>query len=287
MATERLRIFVSVDMEGAPGIVHRDQLLPGQSDYARGRELLTRDVLAAVTAALSYEGVEHVRVCDGHGTMRNLLLERFPAACDVVVGPASSKSLCQSEGLDDTFHAVMYVGYHARAGTPGAVLPHTWVGSLVHEIRVNGRVFGETALNAALAGEFGVPAVFLAGDEAACREAAADVGPHIVTVATKRATGPAAAICKTPARTEEEIRLGVLTALEGLAKARPLRVERPVAFAVVFHTVAMADRAAKRGTAERTGDREVTFRRPDYLSAVREAWQLVEWTASENPEWLR
>lgn len=287
MTADRLRIFVSVDMEGATGIVHRDQLLPGQSDYARGRELLTRDVLAAVNAALSFDGVEHVRVCDGHGTMRNLLLERFPAACDVVVGPASSKSLCQSEGLDGTFHAAMYVGFHARAGTADGLLSHTWVGSLVHEIRVNGRVFGEAAINAAVAGAFGVPAIFLSGDEAACREVKADVGGHVVTVATKRATGPAAAVCKPPARTEEEIRLGVLTALQDLRNMPVFRVAEPTEFAVVFHTVAMADRAERRGTAERTGDREVTFRRPDYLTAVREAWRLVEWTASENPEWLR
>ena len=79
----------------------------------------------------------------------------------------------------------------------------------------------------------------------------------------------------------------MLMALEGLPRAKPLKVAGPVAFAVGFHTTAMADRAAKRGAAERTGDREVTFRRPDYLSAVTEAWQLVEWTASENPEWLR
>lgn len=282
-----LRIFVSVDMEGATGIVHGDQLLPGQSDYARGREFLTRDVVAAVSAALSSDEVEYVRVCDGHGTMRNLLLDKFPKGCEVVLGPASSKSLCQSEGLDDTFHAVMYVGYHARAGTQGAVLPHTWVGSLIHEVRVGGRVFGEAAINAALAGHFGVPAIFLSGDEAACREAKADIGPHLVTVPVKRAVGPRAAILKPPAVTEAEIRLGVLQALQDRAGAPPLRVATPTEFAIAFHTAAQAERAAKRGTSERTGDREVVIRRPDYLSAVREAWQVVEWTASENPEWLR
>ncbi|MCG3133246.1 MAG: D-aminopeptidase [Planctomycetes bacterium] len=282
-----LRIFVSVDMEGATGIVHGDQLLPGKSDYARGREFLTRDVVAAVGAALSNDEVSYVRVCDGHGTMRNLLLEKFPAGCDVILGPASSKTLCQSEGLDDSFHAAMYVGYHARAGTQGAVLPHTWVGSVIHEVRVNGKVFGEAAINAALAGHFGVPAIFLSGDEAACREAKADIGAHLVTVPVKRAVGPRAAILKPPAVTEGEIRLGVLQALQDRAGAAPLRVPGPVDFAIVFHTVAQAERAARRGTSERTGDREITLRRPDYLAAVREAWQVVEWTASENPEWLQ
>src|SRR5262245_44277898 len=122
-------------MEGCTGVVHGDQLVPGQSDYARGRDLMTRDVLAAVNAALSLDGVKSVTVCDGHGTMRNLLLERFPVACEVVCGPASSKTLCQSEGLDASYAAVLYVGYHAKAGTKDAVLPHTWIGSLVHEIR--------------------------------------------------------------------------------------------------------------------------------------------------------
>jgi D-amino peptidase len=282
-----LRIFVSVDMEGATGIVHGDQLLPGQSDYARGRELLTRDVLSAVNAALSHDEVEFVRVCDGHGTMRNLLLEKFPAKCDVVLGPASSKSLCQSEGLDESFHAVLYVGFHARAGTKGAVLPHTWVGSVIHEVRVNGRVFGELAINAALAGEFRVPAIFLSGDEAACREAREFLGDDLVTVATKEACGPRAAICKPPVQTEGEIRLGVLQALERWRKHQPFVVASPVEFAIVFHQQAQADRAARRAGTFRSGEREVVIRRNTYLEAVREAWQVVEWTASENPEWLR
>lgn len=282
-----MRIFVSCDMEGCTGIVHRDQLVPGASDYARGRELMTRDVVAAVSAALSVDGVRSVTVCDGHGTMRNLLIERFPANCEIVCGPASSKTLCQSEGLDGSYAAMMLVGFHAKAGTKGAVLPHTWIGSLVHEIRVNGAVFGEAALNAALAGEFGVPVVFLAGDDAACREVRADVGPWVHTVPTKRATGPAAAICKPPATTEQEIRLGVLTALQDVRTARPFVVRGPVEFAIVFHQVAQADRAAKRPGVERAGDREVRFSGPDYLTAVKDAWQVLEWTASENPEWLR
>lgn len=282
-----MKIFLSCDMEGCTGVVHGDQLVPGQPDYARGRDLMTRDVLAAVNAALSIDGVRGVTVCDGHGTMRNLLLERFPIGCEVVCGPASSKTLCQSEGLDGSYAALLLVGYHAKAGTRDAVLPHTWIGSLVHEIRVNGKVFGEAALNAAIAGAFGVPTVFLAGDEAACREVKADVSPQVVTVATKRATGPRAAVCKPPAQTEADIRIGVLTALQELKQFQPFRVEGPAEFAVVFHQVAQADRCAKHPAVERTGDREVRFRRDEYLDAVKLAWQVCEWTVSENPEWLR
>ena len=281
-----MKVFVSVDMEGATGIVHNDQLMPGKFDYARGRTLLTGDVVAAVGAALSMDDVHYVLVCDGHGTMRNLLIEELPANCEVVVGPASSKTLCQSEGLDSSFGAVMLVGYHARAGTKDAVLPHTWIGSVIHEVRVNGRVFGETALNAAIAGEFGVPVIFVAGDEAVCREAKADLGQDLITVAVKRATGPKAAVCRTPAATAKDIRLGVLQAIEAAGSRAPLRVAGPVELVIAFHQVAQADRASKRPGVERTGDREITLRRATYLDAVREAWQTAEWTAGEHPEWL-
>lgn len=282
-----MKVFVSVDMEGATGIVHNDQLLPGAFDYPRGRKLLTGDVDAAVRAALSMDDVHQVVVCDGHGTMRNILLEDLPANCEVVTGPASSKTLCQSEGLDASFGAMLLVGYHARAGTRDAVLPHTWIGSVIHEVRVNGRVFGETAINAAVAGEFGVPVVFVAGDEAVCREAKADLGEDLVTVAVKRAAGPKAAVCRTPAATSQEIRLGVLQGLESARARKPFRVAGPVDFTIAFHQVAQADRAAKRPGVERTADREVSLRRGTYLEAVREAWQTAEWTAGEHPEWLK
>ena len=282
-----MKVFVSVDMEGATGIVHNDQLMPGKFDYARGRTLLTGDVAAAVGAALSMDDVHYVLVCDGHGTMRNLLIEELPANCEVVVGPASSKTLCQSEGLDASFGAMMLVGYHARSGTKDAVLPHTWIGSVIHEVRVNGRVFGETALNAAIAGEFGVPVVFVAGDEAVCREAKADLGDDLVAVAVKRAVGPKAAVCRTPAATSQDIRLGALQGVEAAKSRKPFKVPGPVEFVVAFHQVAQADRAAKRPGVERTAPREITLRRATYLEAVRDAWQTCEWTASENPEWLK
>jgi D-amino peptidase len=282
-----MKVFISVDMEGATGIVHNDQLLPGGHDYARGRELLTGDVAAAVGAALSMDEVSHVLVCDGHGNMRNLLIDKLPMNCEVVVGPASSKSLCQSEGLDASFGAVLFVGYHARAGSKDAVLPHTWIGSLIHEVRVNGRVFGETAINAAVAGEFGAPVAFVSGDAALVAEAKADLGADLVAVAVKRAVGPKAAVCRTPAATAQDIRLGVLQGLESGAGRPPGKGAGGVEFVVAFHQVAQADRAAKRPGVERTAPREITLRRATYLDAVRDAWQTCEWTAAENPEWLK
>ncbi len=282
-----MRVFISCDMEGCTGIVHGDQLGPSGYDYGRGRELMTNDVVAAAEAALAYESVSGVRICDGHGTMRNVLIERLPSGCELVTGPASSRTLCQSEGFDDGFGAMLLIGHHARAGTKDAVLPHTWVGSIVREVRVNGRVFGEMALNAAIAGEHGVPVVFVSSDVAGCAEAREYLGDDVRTVAVKRAAGPRSAICKTPAETDREIRLGVLQGLQDLDERKPFVVPGPVEVAVQFHRTEMADRGGKRPGAERTGSHELSFTRQTYMDAVRESWALIEWTAGDHPEWLR
>jgi len=282
-----LRVFISCDMEGCTGVVHNDQLMPGGYDYQRGRALMTGDVVAAAAAALAYENVEYVRVCDGHGTMRNILIEKLPAGCDLVSGPAGSRVFCQSEGLDDSFDAVLLVGYHARAGTPLAVLPHTWIGSVVREIRVNDVVFGESALNAAIAGEYGVPVAFLSGDVAACEEARAHLGEDLVTVAVKRAVGAKSAVCRPPVETADAIRLGVLTALEAVTSRPPFRVAGPVEFAATFHRKEQADLAERRTGAERRGPSTLATSAGTYLEAVRAGWALLEAAAGDPPEWLR
>jgi D-amino peptidase len=280
-----LRVFISCDMEGATGIVHPDQLGNKGFDYARARRLLTGDVAAACEGALD-AGAERIVVCDGHGAMRNLLLEELPEPVEVVLGPASSRTLCQCEGLDGTFDAAMFVGYHARNGTEGAVLPHTWIGSLVHEIKVNGEVFGETALNAALAGHFGVPVVLVTGDEAAVQEAK-DVLPDAETVAVKRAFGRASAICRTPAWSRKEIAAAASRALRRRKRPKPFTVRTPVVVEIGFHDLRMADRACKRPLLERVGPRAVAFSRPDYSAAAAEAWRVLESVAAEDAEFLR
>jgi len=280
-----MNVFISCDMEGATGVVHGDQLLNKGYDYARARKFLTGDVAAACEGALA-AGATRVVVCDGHGSMRNLLLEELPEPVEVVVGPASSRLLCQCEGLDDTFDAAMFVGYHARNGAQGAVLPHTWVGSLVHEVTVNGDVFGETAINAALAGHFGVPVVMVAGDEALVREAR-EILPDVEAVAVKQAFGRAAAICRTPGWTSKAIRAAAEKALKRRKRPRPFTVKAPVVVSIGFHDVRMADRAMKRPLLERTGPRRVAFSRSDFHDAAAEAWRVLEMVVAEDPEFLR
>ena len=62
-------------------------------------------------------------------------------------------------------------------GTPG-VLSHTISGASVANVWVNGMIVGETGINAALAGYFGVPVVLVCGDDIVSHEAK-ELLPHV------------------------------------------------------------------------------------------------------------
>ena len=195
-----MRIFISADMEGATGVVHRDQLMPEGKTYAQARKLLTGDVNAAIEGALRADGEAEVVVCDGHGVMRNIVLEELHERAQLVIGPASvdNKPLCQSQGCDESFDLAMFVAYHSRAGTRGGLLSHTWIGSAICNFSINDTLVGETAINAAIVGHWGIPVALVTGAHELEVEAGQTLPPGFVFVATKRSYGSTAALCLPP-----------------------------------------------------------------------------------------
>lgn len=275
-----MKIYISVDMEGATGIVHREQLVPGGEDYERGRRLLMGDVNAAIEGARA-GGATEVLVNDAHGTMRNLLIEDLAEGAELISGPWTNKPLCQSEMIDDTYDLGFFVGYHSRADTPGGLLAHTWVGRILHGVLVNGRVIGETAINAAVLGCFGVPVGLVTGGSDLVDEARAFL-PEALAVSVKQPLGFSGARLKPPRVTQPAIRAAAEQALRH-AKFPLFKFDEPVDFRLQFHQWQMTERAAKWEKVERTGDREVRMEETLYLHAVRRAWQVVEFVLSEEP----
>jgi len=127
-------------------------------------------------------------VNDGHGNMRNLLIDELHEAARLVVGrrAARNKPLVRSRGSRRGFEGGDVRGLHSRAGTPNGLLSHTWVGMLVHEIRLQGKPAGETLLDAAIVGSYGTPVVLVHGADDVVREAKADLGDDLETVEVKR-----------------------------------------------------------------------------------------------------
>jgi len=260
---KKLKVFISVDMEGISGLIHWDETSEGGADYPLFRRLMTEEANAAIAGALD-AGAAEIVVRDAHDSARNILPDLLRPEARLI--REWNSPLSMMEGIDRTFDAVVFIGNHARAGTPNAVLKHTMSLSL-YDVILNGVRMPEGAWNAAIAGYFDVPVVFLSGDSAICGQIREIIGP-IETVAVKDAMGPAASMLH-PTKSQEMIRKGVAAALRNLKAYKPYKPASPYKLEIVFNDENLARRAALVPGMERTGERSVAFTSGDFLEIVK------------------
>jgi len=266
----RVKVFISADLEGISGVVHNDQTSSEGKDYNRARALMTGEVNAAIEGALA-AGATYVLVNDSHGSMRNILIEDVRPEAVLITG--TGKPLQMVQGIDSSFQAAFFVGYHARMGA-GGVLNHTISGASVANIWVNDTLVGETGLNAMVAGYFGVPVVMVTGDQYLAAEAR-EIMPWVTAVEVKQATGRYYAACLSPARAKERIREGARRALSGLSDARPLRTHSPVRVRLQLRDTGQADGAARFPGVEVVDPLTVAYTGADYLEAFRAVRSMI------------
>ncbi|RPJ00017.1 MAG: hypothetical protein EHM31_09010 [Candidatus Aminicenantes bacterium] len=259
---KKLKVFVSVDMEGVSGLIHWDETSEGGADYPLFRKLMTAEANAAIAGAVE-AGATEIVVRDAHDSARNILPDLLRPEARLI--REWNSPLSMMEGIDKTFDAVVFIGYHARAGTPNAVLKHTMSLSLF-DVILNGVRVPEGAWNAAIAGYFDVPVVFLSGDSAICKQIQEIIGP-IETVAVKEGMGPAASMIH-PAKSQEMIQKGVAAALRNLKAYKPYKPAAPYKLEIVFTDENQARRASQVPGATRTGERSVAFTSADLLEIV-------------------
>ena len=137
-----MKILIAADMEGISGVTTWDQVTAGKPDYERFRRLMTEDVNAAVRGAFD-SGAKEVFVTDGHASGSNILIEELDPRASLNTGSPSPLSMVQ--GVDEV-DGVIYVGYHARAGSPEGILDHTWSSRTVANVWLNDILVGEYAL---------------------------------------------------------------------------------------------------------------------------------------------
>lgn len=286
-----MKIFISADMEGVTGVAHRDQLVPEGRTYERARKLMTADVNAAIAGALREAPDAEFIVCDAHGVMRNLLIEDLHEAAQLIVGPAhpDNKPLCMVQGCEAGCDVAFFTGYHSRAGTPGGLLAHTWSGGAITNIRLNGEIVGETALNAAVVGHWDIPVALVSGAHELEPEARASIPQGFVFVGTKQSLGFTAALCLPPARTRKLLEDGAAEAIRRFkaGKIKPHKPELPVTISVEFHRREMAHRAAQVAGVERTDERTIAATAETTKQAAETAWKAVVRGMEEDPAWLK
>lgn len=262
-----MKILISADMEGITGVVAWDQVDPDHAEYSRFRRLMTEDVNAAIRGAFA-GGASEVVVSDGHHHGRNILIEALDPRARLNSGSPSELSMI--EGIQHGVDAVLLVGYHAAAGTLNAILCHTWTGEVTN-LWLNGHPVGEIGLSAAVCGHFDAPVLMIAGDGAACNEAAALL-PGIETAVVKTASRRYAAECLPPAQSQALIEAAAKTAVEQFARGtspQPLRMDTPVRVRIEFDHPTQADNAEMIPGVHRIDGRTIAFTSPDMPTAFR------------------
>ncbi len=291
-----MKIFIAVDMEGATGIVHHDQLMPGGSGYGDGRRLMTGDVNAAIRGGLRADPDATFTVGDGHGVMRNIVLEDLHERAELVIGPgkASNKPLVQLEGIDDSYAMAFMIGYHSKAGTPNGLLAHTYIGSLVCNWRLNGRVVGEIEMNAAVLSSFGIPVALITGNSDLEPELR-DLNLPLEWVSTKRTLGATAAVCLPPSQTAGRIEDAAERAVQKSADKRLIWKPRdahkrdanaPTVIEVEMYRREQAERASSSQGVQLVNDRTVTCTGDTPAEAFKIMWRACTRALDEAPTWL-
>jgi D-amino peptidase len=264
-AQERLKVYVSADMEGVAGVVTGDQLSPQGFEYERFRGFMTDEVLAAIEGA-RMAGATDFLVSDSHGNGENLLIERFPK--DVQIVRSWPRPLAMMQGLDASYGAVLFVGYHASTTNAEGVRAHTMSSAHLADLKLNGVSMPEAGLNAAIAGQFGVPVVMISGDDAIVKEAEALLGP-IVGAVVKWNYGFHSARTRTPQAACDTIREAARRAVAERKSRKPFTVTTPVTLELRFKNYRPAEVLAYLPIVERTDAHAIRFRGKDMIEVSR------------------
>ena len=261
-----MRLYISADMEGTAAVCSWTQVDPtNTTEYPYYRRLMSQEVRAAIDGARA-AGVGDVLVNDSHSSMRNVLWDELPDDVRMIYG--NRKPFSMAEGIDGSFDAAFFTGYHAGIGTQDGVLDHTYTDETLRETRVNGRVCNEAMLNAAVLGLAGVPVVLVTGDRVAV-EQMLGAFPWATGVVVKDSIGRYATNSLSPARARELIRAGAHEAIGRIAQARPFTFEPPITLDLDFVFTHNADYAELIPGFERTGGRSVRFVHDDYRTIFK------------------
>ena len=224
------KIFISADLEGVVGAVTSEQLGPNGFEYNRFREFMTAEVNAAINAARA-AGATEILIADSHGNGQNLLIEKLPK--DVKLIRSWPRPLGMMEGIDSSFDGVIFTGYHASTNNMEGVRAHTFSSASFTSIKVNGKVMTEGSWNAAVAGEFGVPVIMVAGDDTAVNEVKALIG-NAEGAIVKESISFHSAKSLHPEAAYDLITEKTSYAVKNIKKYKPYKIKGPVTVSVSF-----------------------------------------------------
>lgn len=267
-----MQVMIWVDAEGISGITSWEQVLSGRSRYEEGRRLMTLEVNAAVRGA-KLAGAEKIVVVDCHGaggehSFRNLIPELLEPGAEYVFGAAwTTYTLPLEQGFD----GAIFLGFHAKAGTPDGVLSHTVSESWLN-FYINGEPSGEIAICAGVCGHFGVPVLLVTGDTATCKEAKVFLGEEVKTVCVKEGITRFSARCFAPQDVWREIEKAVAEVIRHPPKVPPYRPSEPTTLRLELTSPDHARNYLREGV-KQLDERTIEVIAENFYTAWRTLWK--------------
>ena len=278
-AQQGLKIYISADMEGVVGTVTGEQLGPSGFEYERARRWMTEEVNAAIRGARA-AGATEIVVSDSHGNGQNLLLDDLPE--DITVIRSWPRPLAMMAGIDETFDGAIFIGYHASTDNSAGVRAHTMSSARLTSVKLNGMVASETAINAAIAGHFGVPVIMLSGDDVIAAEASALLG-DLETAVVKQAYGFHSAETLMPGAAYRLIEETVTRAVRRIDDFEPWDLDGPIELEVSLKHYRPVEVLGYLEIVERIDSHTIRYRGPDIIAVSDFLIFLLNYDSNETP----
>lgn len=254
-AQKKIKILISVDMEGVAGAVTEQQLGPSGFEYERFREFMTNETLAAIEGA-KLAGATEIVVADAHGNGQNILIDKLPA--DVMLIRSWPRKNHMVSGIDNTFDGVMLIGYHSSTTNMEGVRAHTFSSAKLTKVSINEKPVSEGIWAAMVTGHYNVPVILISGDNIATKETRDFVGDMEMAV-VKEAYGFHSAKSLTPAASCQVIKDASAKAVKRIKDFKPYKVSTPVTLDVSFKNYRPVELLSYLSIVKRTDSHTIRF----------------------------
>ena len=269
-----LKVYISADMEGVAGVVNQEQLRPQGFEFQQFRKFMTAEVNAAIEGARN-EGATEIVVSDSHGTGLNLLMDELPQ--DIQLVRSWPRPLGMMEGIDDSFCAAIFLGYHSSVANSGGIVAHTISSTALSSVKINGTEMSEGGINALIAGHFGVPVVMMSGDDAAVKEVSDMLGP-IEGAVVKQHCSHTSAQTLMPGAAQALIKEKVQAGLRRRQELEPFHIDGPLTLELKYQNDKAAELIAYLPTVERINNHTIRF-----VGTIIELSMFIEFAMGYSP----
>lgn len=266
-----MKIYISADIEGVSGITHWDETIRGNEGYEKFAQQMTLEVKAACEGAIN-AGANEIWVKDAHDSGRNLDHNQLPKNTKLIRG-WTGHMYSMVQGLDSTFDALLFVGYHSASGTGTSPLAHTMNNEKINYIKLNGELLSEFLMHAYIATYLDVPVAFLSGDLGICDEVK-KLNNNIVTIPVKEGIGNAT-ISIHPQLALDLIKDGVEESLKKDFSLYKIELPKEFNLEISYKVSRDAVNALNYPNVQQIGAKEVSFRTDDFIELVRAVDFLV------------